>query len=64
MGPTQPSVQFIQGAFSVGVKWPELEADECPPSNDKIMNEWIYISALLMCLHGVHMDNSTSSTYL
>jgi len=33
LGPTQPSIQWIRGALSLGVKRPGREADYSPPSS-------------------------------
>jgi hypothetical protein len=31
--PTHPPIQRVKGALSLGVKWPEHEADHTPPSS-------------------------------
>jgi hypothetical protein len=31
-------------SFSLGVKWPEREADHSPPSSVEVMNAWSYTS--------------------
>jgi hypothetical protein len=36
LGPTQPPIQWIPGAFSLGVKRPGREADHSPPSSAEI----------------------------
>jgi hypothetical protein len=36
LGPTQPSIQWVPGALSLGVKWPGCEADQSPPSSAKV----------------------------
>jgi hypothetical protein len=36
LGPTQPPIQWVQGAHSLGVKWPGCEADHSSPSSAKI----------------------------
>jgi hypothetical protein len=38
MGPTQPPIQWVPGAFSLGVKWPRHEANHSPPSSAKVNN--------------------------
>jgi hypothetical protein len=42
-GPTQPPVQWVQGALSSGVKRPGREADHSSPSA-KVKNAWRYTS--------------------
>jgi flagellar basal body-associated protein FliL len=34
--PTQPPIQWVQGAFSLGVKRPRREADHSPPSSAEV----------------------------
>jgi hypothetical protein len=36
LGPTQPPIQCVQGALSLGVKRPGREADHSPPSSAEI----------------------------
>jgi hypothetical protein len=36
LGSTQPPIQWIQGAFFLGVKRPGLEADHSPPSSAEV----------------------------
>jgi hypothetical protein len=36
LGPTQPPVQWVPGVLSLGLKWPEREADHSPPSNPEV----------------------------
>jgi hypothetical protein len=36
LGPTQPLIQWVRGALSLGVKWPVCEADHSPPSNAEV----------------------------
>jgi hypothetical protein len=36
LGPTQPPIQFVPGALSLGVKRPGREADHSPPSSAEI----------------------------
>jgi hypothetical protein len=42
LGPTQPPIQWVQGALSTEVKRPEHEADHSPASNADVKNTWIY----------------------
>jgi hypothetical protein len=45
LGPTQPPVQCVPGALSVGVKWPGCEADHSPPSSAEV-KEWVELYPL------------------
>jgi hypothetical protein len=36
LGPTQPPIQWVQGALSLGVKRPGREADHTPPSSAEV----------------------------
>jgi hypothetical protein len=36
LGPTQPSIQWVLGALSLGVKRPGREADRSPPSSAEV----------------------------
>jgi len=36
--PTQPPIQWVLGALSLGVKWPGHEADHSSPSGAKFKN--------------------------
>jgi hypothetical protein len=36
LGPTQPPIQWVRGALSLGVKLPGREADHSPPSSDEV----------------------------
>jgi hypothetical protein len=44
LGPTQPPIQWVLGALSLGVKWQEREADHLPPSTTKVKNAWSFNS--------------------
>jgi hypothetical protein len=44
LGPTQPPIQWVQGAFSLGVKRPGCEADHSPHLVPGSKNEWTYTS--------------------
>jgi hypothetical protein len=53
LGPTQPPIQWVPGALSLGVKWPGCEADHSPPSSAEAKNAWSYTSTPPIRLHGV-----------
>jgi hypothetical protein len=36
LGPTQPPIQWVSGALSLGIKWPGRETDHSPPSNAEV----------------------------
>jgi hypothetical protein len=41
---TQPPIQWVPGALSPVVKWPEHEADRSPPTSAEVKKIWIYTS--------------------
>jgi hypothetical protein len=51
--PTQPPIQWVPGAPSLGVKRPGYEAVHSPPSNAEVKNAWSYTSTPQLRLHGV-----------
>jgi hypothetical protein len=51
--PTQPPIQWVPRALSLGIKWPGREADHSLPSSAEIKNAWSYTSTLSVRLHGV-----------
>jgi hypothetical protein len=53
LGPTQPPIQWVPGAFSLGVKWLLCEADHSPSSSAKVKNAWHYTSTPPVHIHGV-----------
>jgi hypothetical protein len=53
LGPTQPLIQWVPGAISLGVKRPGREADHSPPSSAEIKHAWSYTSTPPIRLHGV-----------
>jgi hypothetical protein len=53
LGPTQPPIQWVPGALTLGVKRLGREADHSPPSSAKDKNVWSYTSTPSICLHGV-----------
>jgi hypothetical protein len=42
LGPTQPPIQWVTGAPSLGIKLPGREADHSPPSSAEVKNAWSY----------------------
>jgi hypothetical protein len=48
LGPTQPPIQWVLGALSLGVKRPWCEADHSPPPNAEVKNMWSYAFTLSM----------------
>jgi hypothetical protein len=53
LGPTEPPIQWVPGALSLGIKWPGREADLSPPSSAEVKNAWRYTSTTPIRLHGV-----------
>jgi hypothetical protein len=53
LGPTQPPIEWVPGALSLGVKRPEREADHLPPSSAEV-KEYVelYVHSPIR-LHGV-----------
>jgi len=51
--PTQPLIQWVPGALSLGVKRPGREAHHSPPSSAEVKNAWNYTSTPPIRLHGV-----------
>jgi hypothetical protein len=45
LGPTQPPIQWVPGALSLGVKVSGREADHSPSSSAEVKNAWSYTSA-------------------
>jgi hypothetical protein len=41
---SQPPIQWVPGALSLGAKRLEREADYLPPSSAEVKNEWSYTS--------------------
>jgi hypothetical protein len=44
LGPTQPPIQWVPRALSLGVKRPGHESDHSPPSSAEVKNVWSYTS--------------------
>jgi hypothetical protein len=57
LGPTQPPIQWVQGALSLGVKRPRREADHSPPSSAEVKE------CVELYLHSPNMP-SWSGAYL
>jgi hypothetical protein len=56
LGPTQPPIQWVPGALSLGVKWPGHEADHSPSSSAKVKE------CVELCLHSpIHLHNMVLS---
>jgi len=56
LGPTQPSVKYVSGAHTLGVKWPGLEADHSPPSSAEVKIAWSCTSNPPIRLYGVELS--------
>jgi hypothetical protein len=63
LGPTQHTIQWVPGAFSLGVKRPGCEADHSLSSNAEVKNAWSYTSTpqYVFCTWCLvkHRDNFT-----
>jgi hypothetical protein len=65
LGSIQPTIQWVTGAISLGVKRPGREAYHSPPSSAEVKDAWSYTSTPPIGLHGVvlilkkHWDNFT-----
>jgi hypothetical protein len=42
--PTQPTIQWVRGVLSSGVKRPGSETDHSPPTSTEVKKMWIYTS--------------------
>jgi hypothetical protein len=61
---SQPPIQWVLGALSLGVKRPRREADHSPPSSAEVTNVWIYTSTPPIRLHGVVLSYVQGQLYL
>jgi hypothetical protein len=53
LGPTQPPIQWVPGALSLGVKRPRRETEHLPPSSAEVKEcAELYLHSPI-CLHGV-----------
>jgi hypothetical protein len=41
LGRTQPPIQWVPGALSLGAKWQGREADHSPPTSAEVKKAWI-----------------------
>jgi len=53
LGPTQPPIQLVLGALSLGVKQSGHETDHSPPYSTEFQNAWSYITIPPIRLHGM-----------
>jgi hypothetical protein len=63
LGPTQPPIQWVPGALSLGIRRPGCEAEHSPPSSAEVKNACSYTSTpqyvfMAWCLVK-HRDNFT-----
>jgi hypothetical protein len=63
LGPTQPPIEWLPGALSLGVKRPGRKVDHPPPSTAQEKNMWHYTSTpqyvFMVWFLIKHRDNST-----
>jgi hypothetical protein len=67
LGPTQPPIQWVPGALSLGVKRQDREADHSHPSSAEVKNAWSHIFTpqyvfMAWCLLK-HRDNFTFTLF-
>jgi hypothetical protein len=60
LGPTQPLIQRVPGALSVGVERPGCEVDHSPPSTDEVKER---VQLYLVWYLVKHKDNFTVNFY-
>jgi len=53
LGPTQPPIQWVPGALSLGIKQLGHEANHSPLSSAKVKNAWSYTTIHPICIHGM-----------
>jgi hypothetical protein len=62
--PIEPPIQWVPGAFPLGVRRPGRETDHSLPSSAEVKNAWSYTSTPPIRLHGVglvkHRNNFMS----
>jgi hypothetical protein len=65
LGPTQPPIQWVPGALSLGVKRPEREADHSSPTSAEV-SAWSYTSTpqyALMAWRSINEENRDTFTF-
>jgi hypothetical protein len=62
--PTQPPIQWIPGAVSLGLKRLGREADHSPQSNAEVRNAWSCNSTPPIRLHGVVLNYRDNFTFI
>jgi hypothetical protein len=53
LGPTQPPIQWVPGALSLGLKWQGRESDNSRPYSAEVKNAWNCTSIPPIRLHGM-----------
>jgi hypothetical protein len=64
LGPTQPPIQWVPGALSLGLKRQGREADHSPPSSAEVKEAWSYTSTPLIRLYGVVKVKAQGQLYV
>jgi hypothetical protein len=64
LGPSQPPIQWVPLAVSLGVKRPGREADHLPPSSGEVKNAWNYTYTPPIRLHGIVLSEKSTGTSL
>jgi hypothetical protein len=66
LAPTQPPIQWVQGALSLGVKRPGREADHSPPSSTEVKEcvELYFYSPNTPSWRGAQLKKAQGQLYL
>jgi hypothetical protein len=64
LGLTQPLIQWVPGALSLGVKRPGCETDHSPPSSAEVKNAWSYTCTRPIRLYGMVLSKAQGQLYL
>jgi hypothetical protein len=62
--PTQPPIEWVPGALSLGVKRPGREADHSPSSSAEVKNAWIYTSTPQYAFVALYSVETQGQLYL